>query len=121
MILAFVAATLAGLVLSAVYYTLLTDREPERSSPGPSTAMVVVVELVRSAAIAGLIAGLVSSADWTTPLDGALLGLALWTLPVVLLVGSIVHEGTGRRSALVHAGDWLIKLVVIGLIIGSLA
>jgi len=52
------------------------------------------------------------------PTQGALLGAGLWTLPVVLLIGSVVHESTPSRSAALHAGDWLVKLVALGAIIG---
>jgi len=33
--------------------------------------------------------------------------------PVVLLTGSVFHERVPPRLAAVHAGDWLMKLVVI--------
>ena len=41
-------------------------------------------------------------------------------LPVVLLAGSVFHEGTRPASAALHAGDWLLKLIVIGMILGIL-
>jgi hypothetical protein len=122
--LALAVATIAGFVISAAYYALLSESVPDdadRTTPDPSPAILAVVELTRSAAVAGLVTGLVSIADWTTPSEGALLGLGLWTLPVVLLAGSVVHEGTRHRDAFRHAGDWLIKLVVMGLIIGALS
>jgi Protein of unknown function (DUF1761) len=48
-----------------------------------------------------------------------LLGLALWVaFPVMLLLGSVVHEKVPWRLAALHAGDWLVKLLVISLIVG---
>lgn len=119
MILALVLATGAAFVLSAAYYAALPYPGSNGQNERPAAALVGI-ELARSAAVAGLLAGLVSAADWTTPSQGGLFGLALWTMPVVLLVGSMFHEGTALRLAVLHAGDWLVKLVAIGLIIGWL-
>ena len=91
----------------------------EPASPRP--AVQAATELLRSAAVAGLVAGLMRTASWTSPTEGAPLGLALWVLPVMLLVGAMVHEGTPRRAAVAHGGDWLIKLVAIGALVGTLA
>ncbi len=124
MIFAFFAATVAGFALSAGYYALVPDpRTNDATSPSsaPKVPTIVVVELCRSAAIAGLIVGIVCLAGWKTVGAGALLGLSLFTLPVILLIGSVVHEGTDRHVALLHAGDWLIKLVAMGLIVGWLS
>jgi uncharacterized protein DUF1761 len=122
MVAAILGATLAGFVISAGYYSIAPAVGPpggvDRPAPGP--AVQALVELVRSAAIASLVAGLLRSADWGSAGEGALLGLALWTIPIVLLIGSVVHEGTPVRTAATHAGDWLIKLVAIGAIVGLL-
>jgi hypothetical protein len=48
-----------------------------------------------------------------------LLGLALWAgFPLVLLTGSIIWDKVPPVTALLHAGDWLLKLVVISVIVG---
>ena len=42
------------------------------------------------------------------------LALALWIgFPVVLLTGSVIHEKVPPMLAAIHAGDWLLKLLVI--------
>ena len=47
------------------------------------------------------------------------LGLALWIgFPVILLLGSVVHEKVPWRLAALHAGDWLVKLLLIAVIVG---
>ena len=68
--------------------------------------------------VAALVGGLLAAADWSGLGSGALLGLSLWTLPVVLLAGSVFHEGVPTRRAAVHAVDWLVKLVAVGAILG---
>jgi Protein of unknown function (DUF1761) len=51
--------------------------------------------------------------------SAVLLGLVLWTgFPVVLLTGSMMWEKVPAPTALLHAGDWLLKLVVIAAIVG---
>ena len=48
-----------------------------------------------------------------------LFGLALWIgFPVVLLAGSVFHENVPWKLAALHAGDWLVKLLVIAVIVG---
>lgn len=77
------------------------------------------VELLRSALTAALVTGLLRAAEWDGAATGALLGLALWTLPVVLLAGSVIWERVPPRRAAPHAVDWLLKLVAIGAIAGA--
>lgn len=60
-----------------------------------------------------------SAAGWHGAGSGALLGLALCALPLVLLMGGVVHENTSPSAAGIHLLDWVLKLVIIGAIIGS--
>lgn len=55
-------------------------------------------------------------ADWV----GALaLALALWIgFALVLWAGEILHERTPWKLAAIHAGDWLIKLTAVTVIVG---
>jgi len=47
------------------------------------------------------------------------LGLGLWAaFPAVLLSGSVVHEKVPWQQAAIHAGDWLMKLLLISLVVG---
>ena len=39
--------------------------------------------------------------------------------PVVLLTGSVVHEKVPWRLAAIHAGDWLVKLLLVTLVVGA--
>ena len=46
-------------------------------------------------------------------------GLALWVgFPLVLWTGAVVHEDTPVRLAALHGGDWLLKLLALGLLAG---
>lgn len=110
------AATGAAFLISAVYYSAVPAAA--ESPPQRPMAALMLVELARSLAVAALVAGLLSAADRSGPGAGALLGLSLWILPVLLLAGSVFHEGVPMSRAAVHAIDWLIKLVAIGAIVG---
>ena len=113
-----VIAAAAAFVISAVYYATMPT--PPASEPAPARPIVaqVLVEVLRNVAVAALVAWLLTAADQSGLGEGAVLGLSLWILPVVLLAGSVFHEGVPARRAALHAGDWLFKLVAIGTIVG---
>ena len=121
--LAFVVAAVAAFVVSSVWYGVLgsqlarlNDAYADSARP---PAWKVIMELVRSLVVAAVLAGLaveVGIAGWA---GAVVLGLALWIgFPVVLLIGSVIHENVPWKLAAIHAGDWLVKLVVIAVIVG---
>lgn len=112
-------ATIAAFILSAVYYGAVP--QVESSAPQRPVVAVMVVEIIRNLTISALLAGLLAVANWNGAVTGATLGVSLWALPAVLLVGSVFHEGVQVRTASLHAVDWLIKLTAIGAILGSFA
>lgn len=118
-------AALAAFVLSFVFYAVAPAYPPATDSSEAAADRVgpaqVIVEVLRNLATAALVAGLLIAAGWSGIGAGVLLGLALFTLPVVLLTGSVVHEGVPVRTAATHLLDWLIKLAAIGAIAGTFA
>jgi hypothetical protein len=119
-VLAIAVATVAAFILSSVYYALAPKLPTAQGTvretrPRPRQ---VVTELVRSALVAGLVAGLLITAGWSGALAGVLFGLALATIPVVLLSGSVIWEGVPVKVGLLHTVDWLLKLPLIGLVVG---
>ena len=49
---------------------------------------------------------------------GGRLALALWVaLPVLLLVGSVQWDKVPPMLAAIHAGDWVLKLLIVTLIV----
>lgn len=118
--------TVAAFILSSVYYVLLTPWEQratagraiERGAPGPRR---VIAELLRTAVLAGGFAGVAVLAGMTDLPRSLLLAVVLWVVfPAVLLSGSVIWDRVPVPTALLHAGDWLMKLVLIALIIGLL-
>ena len=113
-----VVAAVAVVVLSSVYYGALGDRlarlSPAYAGPRRSAAATVLVELVRNVVLAVVVAGLGRALGVDGVGPAVLLALVLWVaFPVVLLTGSVFHERVPPLLASIHAGDWLLKLVVV--------
>jgi Protein of unknown function (DUF1761) len=120
--LAIVGAALAAFVVSSVYYVGLGGQlaalSPAYADASRPPAWKIAQEPVRNLVIASVVAGL---ADLVGIVDvaGALqLGLALWiAFPVMILAGSVIHENVPTKLAAIHAGDWLVKLVLVAVIV----
>jgi hypothetical protein len=112
-------ATAVCFALGAVYYGVLGTRLAELSGAAGSDVKAppwaLVVEVLRCLVLAAVVAGLAAQARVDGLTGGLVLGLVLWIgFPVVLWVGAIVHENIRWRLAAIHAGDWLVKLLVVG-------
>jgi hypothetical protein len=122
---AVLAATVAAFAINAPYYAVFGDRLAAVSDAAAMGEQAppwkLAVEVLRCLILAAVVAGLASEAavdEWT---GGLLLGLALWVgFPFVLWVGAVIWENTPRALALIHGGDWLVKLPVVGVIVGVL-
>ena len=121
--LAIIVAAVAVFVVSTVYYILFTAQLKRLSAAyadadGSPPPWKVALEIVRSLVVGAVVAGLVALIG-VTDMAGALqLGLALWIgFPVVLLAGSVIWEKVPPMLAAIHAGDWLLKLLVIAMIV----
>ncbi len=121
--LAIVVATTAVFVVSSVYYVLLGRQGAELGAAWADVsrppAWKMAQEPARSLVIASVVAwlaALLGIADWAGALE---LAFALWiAFPVMLLAGSVIYENVPWKLAAIHAGDWLLKLLVIAVIVG---
>lgn len=78
-----------------------------------------LLELARAAVLAAVLALAADRIGVTGVPSALLVALLAWAgFPLVLLSGSVLHERVPWRLAAVHAGDWLLKLVAVGLIVG---
>ncbi len=115
-------AAVAGFLAAFAYYAVLGGRLAAAGSAVTNErppAWIALFELVKHAVLAAVVAGLVAAIDVAEWAGATLLGLVLWVgFPVVLLAGSVVHEKVPWRLAVIHAGDWLAKLVIIAMIVG---
>jgi Protein of unknown function (DUF1761) len=106
-------ATIAAFLSGGAYYTVLG---PDADEPMPPWKLAV--ELLRCLILAVVVAGLASRADIDGWSGGLALGLALWTgFPLLLWIGAVIHEDTPIGLAAIHAGDWLVKLLLVGAIV----
>ncbi|HEU5384219.1 MAG TPA: DUF1761 domain-containing protein [Ktedonobacteraceae bacterium] len=54
--------------------------------------------------------------DW---LGAVLIGILLWVgLSAMQLISSMVWEKVPLKLAAIHAGDWLLKLIIISALVG---
>jgi hypothetical protein len=105
-------------VASSVWYSpLMFGREflelsgvSASASPNP---VKVVCELIRTFILACVIAQLVSRLNVRNTRAALGLGLWLWIgFPVILLAGSMLWQNVPWKLAAIHAGDWLIKILL---------
>jgi hypothetical protein len=101
-----------------VFGKQLAGLDDAYAAAGSIPAWKVLVELVRSLVVAMVLAWLAVGIDITDWAIAVGLGLAVWiAFPVVLLTGSVIHENVPWKLAAIHAGDWLVKLVVVTVIV----
>jgi len=78
----------------------------------------LLVEFVRCFLLAYVVARFVILLGLTTLLGAVHFGLFLWIgFPVILLTGSVLWENVPWKVAAIHAGDWLVKMLVIPIIV----
>ena len=119
---AVLVAAAAVFVLAATYYAVLGEQLAEVSDAAAAGRQLapwqVAAELGRCLIMAGVVAGLASRAEIHDWAGGLLLGLVLWIgFPFVLWTGAMIHENTPWKLAAIHAGDWLLKLLVVAVIV----
>ena len=122
LVLGIALAAIASFVVSAVLYSrppvaaLISRTSTPR--PGVPVPVQMLFVLVRGLVAAALLALLLQLADRHGAGAGAALGAILAVLPVTILSGAVVHENVPVRTALVHMSDWVLKLVISGLVVG---
>ena len=121
-----VTATVVAFVLSSVYYAATTplerravgDAALDRGRPRP---WKVLTELLRTAIVASVFAWIAHQTGDVGVSHTIVLALITWIgFPFVLLTGSVIWEKVHPATAALHAGDWLIKLLLIAVIVGLL-
>jgi hypothetical protein len=121
MVIRIVLAAVAAFVISSIWYVafggLLARLNPAYA--GKAARWVPAAEVAWSLVLALVVAIGCDRLDLRG--TGALVAAAVvaWVgFPVVLLAGAVLHERVPWRLAAVHAGDWLLKLVAVALIVG---
>ncbi len=119
--LAVVAAAIAVFAFGAVYYTTLRSEGARLGAPWAQRTRPpgwqVPLELGKAVVVALVVAALVSLLGITDLVGAVALALALWSVPGQP-VGRLGYPGERAATlAAIHAGDWLVKLIVISVIV----
>src|SRR6266545_5546164 len=78
----------------------------------------LVVELARCLILAYVIARFVALLGISSWLMAVHFGFMVWIgFPVIILAGSVLWENIPWKVAAIHAGDWLVKMLVISIIV----
>ncbi len=78
----------------------------------------LVTEFGRCLVLAYVIARFVALLGITGWMGAVHFGFFLWIgFPVILLTGSVLWENIPWKVAAIHAGDWLVKMLVIPIIV----
>ena len=121
---AVVAAGLVAFAFSLVWYSPLmfgfvwTSASGEAATAMPLWKLLVAPlrEIISAYVLAVLISGLAIK----DRAGAAALGVFLWFgFYVVQLAGAIIWDGMAPSLGAVHAGDWLVKMVLMSLVIVS--
>lgn len=122
---AIAVATFAAFVFSGIYYTILNKRitNLRKSYLGESAVAdakmsptTVIIELARTFVLGLAMAYAVINAQNIT--QALVVVVWLWiAFPVVLLVGSVIHERVPVGLAMIHAFDWLVKLIIFAVVL----
>jgi hypothetical protein len=125
---AILVSAVAAFVLSFVWYSVFAEQmlRLHPLSPGTPAAMMrpplgkMLVEVVRSLILASVLARLVRGLGVSTVPGAVWLAVLLWIgFPFVLWTGAIMWENVPLELAAIHAGDWLLKLVLVTVIVAG--
>lgn len=124
---AIVVGVLIAFIVSTVYYIILNNRyktllgkKPEKNGKFKMamTPNRILAELVRNFFLGIVIAYVVAILNLFRLDQAIFVAVWLWIgLPLVLLSGLVVHENYSKGLAVIHAGDWLLKLLIFTVIL----
>lgn len=116
---AILVAVVVAFAFSAIYYSLLSKQlQAARGKGAKAPAMTfntVLIEIVRTFITALFMAYALVNVRGVA--EAAVMVFWLWlAFPVVLITGTVIHEGTSIKLAVIHAFDWLVKMSIFGAI-----
>jgi hypothetical protein len=127
--LAVVVTTLAAFVFSSVWYSVFGKARMKLlgNDQGGATADMRKVstwkklfELVRTFVVTLVMAHVIALAGIVRWLDAVQLGIWIAIgFPVMILVGSVMWDKRPWKLAAIHAGDWLVKILLMAAMLGA--
>jgi hypothetical protein len=122
---AVLVTVLVSFIASSMYYVIFAKQWASVSKVGAAAAKTKrpepvkgVAQLVRTLVLTLVMAYFVTRLNITDVASALRLSLILWLgFPVVLLSGSVMWENTPIKQAVLHAGDSLLTLLLMGVIL----
>jgi len=122
---AVLAAAVAAFIVGALWYSpvlfgkaYLTLRGLDSASNVAMPPGEIAAEFARWLVIAFVLARFMVMLSVASLPAALSFGLWMWLAIYTALAGSVLHEGTPWRLYAIHAGDGLVKIVLIALILG---
>jgi hypothetical protein len=121
-----VVAAIAAFVMSSVWYIIFGKARMELLGKEPNAtadmrrvpAWKKLIEFVRGLIVAYVLAHLVALlgiVEWRSALQ---IAVWLWIgFPFMILVGSVLWDNRPWKLAAIHAGDWLMKILLMAFIL----
>jgi hypothetical protein len=123
--LAVVVAAVAAFAASLVWYSVfggammeLRGIDPAAAVEAASPVWTMLFVVAQSLVVALMLAYFVAHLGISNWRGAARLGALIWVFPAMILLGSVVHENVPLMLAAIHAGDWLVKLLLMSVILG---
>ena len=124
--LAVIAAAVAAFVASSAWYAVFGKATMELSGVGPAAAATMANQrgrrcswFAQSLVVAFMLSYFVARLGIAGLKDAVRLGALVWIFLAMILLGSVVHESVPWMLATIHAGDWLVKLLLMAVILGA--
>jgi hypothetical protein len=118
-------AAVAAFAASSVWYTVFGNEMMELRGIDQATAAematsawTILFVVVQSLVVASMLAYFVVHLGIVNWKGAVHLGALVWVFPAMILLGSVVHENVPLMLAAIHAGDWLVKLLLMTVILG---
>jgi Protein of unknown function (DUF1761) len=117
----------AGAIVTTVWYIAFRGVHAQLQPQGSGQIVdyraapvaAKVIDFLRGFVVAVVLAYLVNAIGVTTWGGSMKLAVILWVgFPVVLLIAPVIWGGQPWKLAVLHSGDWLVKLTVMTVIIG---
>jgi hypothetical protein len=126
---ALIVATVASFLVGALWYSPVLFGEAylalrglaagAAARPSPSV-WEIVGECARGLVVASVLARLVSRTGVVGWRASARLGLLVWAgFQAMMLFGAVLHEGLSFGLYAIHAGDALVKTLIMAVILGA--
>ena len=124
--LAVIVVTIALFIFSSIYYIATAKARAAVSEAGKKDLENIkqrnpgkmLAEIVRTFVLIWVVAYLVEHTASTNVGSGAKLALILWIgFPLILLTGSVMWEKVPTKLAIIHSGDWFVKIFFAAIIL----